>query len=58
MIQVLNLNQIKAETLIIIGEEDILTLTSDSEKLYQGISMASYPVYFEHTGHSVHNENS
>ena len=52
-----NLNQIKAETLIIIGEEDILTFASDSEKLYQGISMASYPVYFEKTGHSIHNEN-
>ncbi len=51
------LSEIKAETLIIIGEEDILTLASDSEKLYQGISMASYPVYFERAGHSVHNEN-
>lgn len=51
------LNKISSETLIIIGEEDILTLTEDSEKLYQGISMASYPIYFEKTGHSVHNEN-
>lgn len=51
------LNEIKAETLIIIGEEDILTLAPDSEKLYQGISMASYPVFFERVGHSVHNED-
>ena len=51
------LNQIKAETLIIIGEEDILMMPTDSEKLYQGISMASYPVYLERTGHSIHNEN-
>lgn len=51
------LGKIKAETLIIIAEEDILTLNTDSEKLYQGISMASYPVYFERSGHSVHNEN-
>ncbi len=51
------LNQIKAETLIIIGEEDILMMPTESEKLYQGISMASYPVYLERTGHSIHNEN-
>lgn len=51
------LNLIHSETLIIIGEEDIMTIPSDSEKLYQGINMASYPVYFEKTGHSVHNEN-
>jgi 3-oxoadipate enol-lactonase len=51
------LSEIKAETLIIIGEEDILMMPTDSEKLYQGISMASYPVYLERTGHSIHNEN-
>ena len=52
------LSNITAETLVIIGEEDILTRAKDAEKLYQGITMASYPVFIENCAHVIHNENS
>lgn len=51
------LSKITAETLVIIGEEDILIRAKDAEKLYQGITMASYPVFIEQCGHSIHNED-
>lgn len=51
------LSKITAETLVIIGEEDILVRAKDTEKLYQGITMASYPVFIEKCAHSIHNED-
>ena len=51
------LSKITAETLVIIGEEDILIRAKDAEKLYQGITMASYPVFIENCAHSIHNED-
>lgn len=51
------LSKITAETLVIIGEEDILVRAKDAEKLYQGITMASYPVFIENCAHSIHNED-
>lgn len=50
------LKKIQAETLIIIGEDDILITTRDADKLYQGITIASYPVYIENSGHCIHQE--
>ncbi len=51
------LSKITAETLVIIGEEDILIRAKDAEKLYQGITMASYPIFIDDCGHAIHNEN-
>ncbi len=51
------LSKINAETLVIIGEEDILIRAKDADKLYQGITMASYPVFIENCAHSIHNED-
>jgi pimeloyl-ACP methyl ester carboxylesterase len=51
------LSKIVAETLIIIGEEDILIRPKEAELLYQGITRASYPNYVERTGHSIHLES-
>lgn len=51
------LSKITAETLVMIGEEDILVRAKDAEKLYQGITMASYPVFIEKCAHALHNEN-
>ncbi len=51
------LSKITAETLVIIGEDDILIRAKDAEKLYQGITMASYPVFIENCAHAIHNEN-
>lgn len=51
------LSKINAETHVIIGEEDILIRAKDADKLYQGITMASYPVFIENCAHSIHNED-
>ncbi len=51
------LSKITAETLVIIGEEDILVRAKDAEKLYQGITMASYPIFIENCAHTIHNED-
>ncbi|MCF8230106.1 MAG: alpha/beta hydrolase [Bacteroidales bacterium] len=51
-----HLNKIVAETLIVIGEEDILIKPKEAELLYQGITHASYPSYIEKVGHSAHLE--
>lgn len=51
------LSKITAETLVVIGEDDILIRAKDAEKLYQGITMASYPVFIEQCAHSIHNED-
>jgi pimeloyl-ACP methyl ester carboxylesterase len=51
------LSNITAETLVIIGEEDILIRAKDAEKLYQGITMASYPVFIDNCAHAIHNED-
>jgi pimeloyl-ACP methyl ester carboxylesterase len=53
----IRLPKITAETLVIIGEEDILVRAKDAEKLYQGITMASYPVFIENCAHTIHNED-
>lgn len=52
------LNKIVAETLIVIGEEDILIKPKEAELLYQGITHASYPNYMEKAGHTAHLEAS
>lgn len=51
------LYKVEAETLVLIGEEDILIKPKESELLYQGISRATYPVYIEKAAHANHNEN-
>lgn len=50
------LSKIAAESLIVIGEEDILIKPKEAELLYQGITRATYPVYIERAAHSVHTE--
>lgn len=50
------LPKIQAETLIIIGEEDILIKPKETDLLYQGITRASYPVYIEKAAHAVQTE--
>lgn len=52
------LQKIQAETLILIGEEDILIRPKEAEQLYEGITRASYPIYIERVAHSIHSEAS
>jgi len=52
------LPRIHSETLIIIGEEDILIKPKEADLLYQGITRASYPVYIEKAAHNIHAEAS
>lgn len=52
------LHKIQSETLIMIGEEDILIKPKEAELLYQGISRSSYPTYIEKAAHSIHSEAS
>lgn len=53
-----SLHKIQSETLIIIGEEDILIRPKEADLLYQGISRASYPTYMENAAHNIHGEAS
>ncbi|MCD4773664.1 MAG: alpha/beta hydrolase [Bacteroidales bacterium] len=50
------LSKIQSETLILVGEEDILIPPTEADKLYKGITRAGYPVYIEGAAHSIHNE--
>ncbi len=52
------LHKIQSETLIMIGEEDILIRPKEADMLYQGISRASYPTYIEKAAHNIHSETS
>ena len=52
-----SLSKIHAETLIILGEEDILYHPTEADILYQGIIHASYPLYIQECGHAVHIEH-
>lgn len=51
-----DLGKIQSETLILVGDEDILIPPREADKLYKGITRAGYPVYIEQAAHSVHNE--
>ena len=51
-----DLSKIQSETLILVGEEDILFPPQEVDKLYKGITRATYPVYVEQAAHSIHNE--
>lgn len=51
------LKDIQAETLIILGEEDILYHPQEADILYQGIIHASYPLFVQNCGHAVHIEH-
>ncbi len=50
--------KIQAETLILIGEEDIMIRAKEAELLYQGISRATYPIYIDKAAHSIQAEAS
>lgn len=50
------LSKIQSETLILVGEEDILIPPREADLLYKGITRAGYPVYIEQAAHSIHNE--
>lgn len=51
------LKEIQAESLIILGEEDILFHPQEADILYQGIIHASYPLFVQNCGHAVHVEH-